>query len=471
VKRRLALAIAGVASCAVALFALPLAVVLQRSYRDEELLRLQRDTVAATRGIDLTGSRTDQVELPGSTDHLAIYDTAGSRRAGRGPARADAAVRRALAGRRPTGAVEAGGLVVAAPLVAGERVTGVVRAQRSQAAVSARTRRAWVSLAGLAAGLVALSVLAALALGRRLAGPLERLAAVARRVGDGDFAARTRPAGIPEIDDVGSALDRSSGRIDELVSRERSFSADASHQLRTPLAGLRLELEGLQLTQPERAGELEAAVGQVDRLEATIETLLAVARGTPRGERATDLALTVRELEVRWRGVLAAEGRPLRVSVEAEPAVAPMPAAVLDEIAEVLVANAHRHGAGAVTVTVRRLGEGLALEVADQGAGFGPDPEGAFARGAGRGHGIGLALARSLAHAEGARLEVTRPGPGPAVSLLLAAAPPTADPDRDRDRGDRDRDRGDRYGDRDRDRDRDRTARGEEPVGARRRAR
>jgi signal transduction histidine kinase len=427
VKRRLALAIAGVASCAVALFALPLGAVLQRSYRDEELLRLQRDTVAATRGIDLTASRSDRVELPPSPDGLAIYDAAGSRLAGRvGPARADAAVRGALGAGRPTGAVAAGGLVVAVPLLSGERVTGAVRAQRSRVAVDARTRRAWLALAGLAVALVALSVLAALALGRRLAGPLERLAAVARRVGEGDFAARSEPAGIREIDDVGAALDRSSGRIDELVSRERSFSADASHQLRTPLAGLRLELEGLGLRQPDRAGELEPAVGQVDRLEATIETLLAVARGTPRGECATDLARALAELEARWRGPLAAAGRPLRVSLEAEPAVAAIPPAVLEEIAEVLLANAQIHGEGAVTVSVRRLGQGLALEVADRGPGFGPDPQAAFVRGSGRGHGIGLALARSLAHAEGARLQVTRPGPGPAVTLLMAAAAPGA---------------------------------------------
>ena len=49
-KRRLVLAIAGVAAAAVAMFALPLAVVLERSYRDEALLTLQRDTIAATRG-------------------------------------------------------------------------------------------------------------------------------------------------------------------------------------------------------------------------------------------------------------------------------------------------------------------------------------------------------------------------------------------------------------------------------------
>ena len=85
VKRRLVPAIAGVAACAVVLFAVPFAVVLQRNFRDQELLRLQRDTVAATRSIDLTPGARDRLELPASRDRLAVYNTAGTRVAGHGP--------------------------------------------------------------------------------------------------------------------------------------------------------------------------------------------------------------------------------------------------------------------------------------------------------------------------------------------------------------------------------------------------
>ncbi len=158
--------------------------------------------------------------------------------------------------------------------------------------LAGRTGRGWRS-PDWAPGVVALAVLAALALGRRLSKPLDTLAAAARRVGEGDFAARAAPTGITEIDDVGAALNGSSQRVRELIGRERTFSADASHQLRTPLAALRLELESAGLESPEREPGLTAAMTQVDRLQGTIETLLSVARGAPPGERSTDLKAAV----------------------------------------------------------------------------------------------------------------------------------------------------------------------------------
>ncbi len=421
-KPRLVLAIAGVAAVAVVLFALPLAVALQRSDRDEELLRLQRDTVAATRGVDLSHQPGDQVELPPFAGEIGIYTATGARVAGGGPRFADSATLSALRHRAPAGRTPAGRLLVAVPLLSGEAISGAVRAQRSQATVSRRAHRAWLGLAGLGTGVVALAVLAALALGRRLTRPLETLAAAARRVGEGDFAALAPSTGILEIDEVGSALNSSSRRVGELVTRERAFTADASHQLRTPLAALRLELEGAELTRGDSSPGLTAALGQVDRLQSTIETLLAVTRNSPTGEPHTDLKGAIDELQRHWHGVLAAEGRRLYAVVEPEHPLAAISPAVLAEISEVLIGNAHVHGAGAVSIVVRRTGDAYALEVSDQGPGFGASADEAFQRGVGNGHGIGLALARSLAHAEGAHLQITRSGPRPTVSLLIAPA-------------------------------------------------
>ncbi|HYZ30461.1 MAG TPA: HAMP domain-containing sensor histidine kinase, partial [Thermoleophilaceae bacterium] len=263
---------------------------------------------------------------------------------------------------------------------------------------------------------------AALVLGRRLARPLERLTASARRLGEGDFAARAPRSAVPEIDSVGRALDTTAERLDALVSREREFTADASHQLRTPLAALRIELESMELAgnAPPPVG---AALEQAARLEQTVETLLAVRRESG-GNAEADVTPLLDEVEARWHGPLAADARPLRMHVRDTPVHVRASPSVVREILEVLVDNSARHGAGAVSVSVRAIGDAIAVEVADEGRGF-ADPAAAFIRGAAHanGHGIGLALARSLAESQGGSLEVTHAGPKPVVRLLVSRAP------------------------------------------------
>jgi signal transduction histidine kinase len=411
-RRRLTFAIAGVAAAAIVLFAVPLAVVLQRSYRDEELVRLQRDTIAATRAIDV-GNAGDPVELPPSRDMLAVYDRGGRRIAGTGPA--DVTVQEALRTGKPADATPAGRLVVAVPLLSGERVSGAVRAERSGAEAARDAHQAWLVLAAGAIALIVLAVLAARFLGRRLAFPLERLASAAGRLGEGDFAARAPRAGVGELDAVADALDSTAQRLDDLLARERAFSADASHQLRTPLAALRIELEALEL----RGDDVTAALEQVDRLERTIATLLAVARDTSVSDTQADLADLADELRQRWHGPLARDGRPLRVAIDARERIARASPLVIGEALNVLVENALEHGAGPVTITVREAGDALAVDVADAGPGFGGDAEVAFARRSDGSRGIGLALARSLVQAEGGRLIVTRAAPDPVLTVLL----------------------------------------------------
>lgn len=424
-RRRLILAIVAVAGAAVVLFALPLAIVLRDGYRDQELLRLQRDTVAAARSIDLGTSGGDPVELPAGPDRLAVYDAGGRRVAGApsaGPTRADAVVIEALGRRSPATRVRPGRLVAAVPLLTGERVTGVIRAEASDAAVSRRADRAWLALAAAAAGVLALALLAAVLLARRLASPLERVAVAARRLGDGDFSVRAPRGGIREVDAVGDALDLTAARLDDLITRERRFSADASHQLRTPLAALRLELESQQLADgPSEA--IDRAIAQVERLQQTIDTLLSLARDVPRPDTTTELVALLTEIEQRWRGRFAEEGRRLTLTVPGASVPVRAGTDVVGEILEVLLDNAEQHGGGAVSIAARVVDAGwAAVDVSDEGPGF-PDVERAFERRSSDvdGHGIGLALARSLAHAEGGRL-TANDGPSPRVTLVLARA-------------------------------------------------
>jgi signal transduction histidine kinase len=429
VRRRLVLAISAVAAVSIALFALPLAIVLQRNYRDRELLRLQRDTVAAAREIDVGTNADDPVELPLGGDRFAIYDRVGRRVAGRsgdGPATGDGVVRDVLRNRRPSVRTPPETLVAAVPLLTGEEVSGVIRAQRPDAVVADATRDAWLQLAAAAVALMALAAGAALLLGRRIAAPLERVAHAATRLGDGDFTVRAPRGAVAEIDAVADALDTTAARLGDLIARERAFSADASHQLRTPLAALRIELEAMQLDETAPAG-VGAAVGQVDRLQQTIQTLLSAARDVPRPhDRTADVAAILGDAEARWNPLLRRDGRELRIVADAAGDVRATPE-IVREILDVVIDNAHRHGAGPVTITLRDLGNWRAIDVQD--AGEGPQtPDATFdgRKPGSDGHGIGLTLARSLAQAEGGQLTLSHPGPHPIFTLLLPSQPTPA---------------------------------------------
>ena len=421
-RRRLVLAISAVAIVSVLGLAIPLARALQVGYRNEELLRLSRDAAAATRQIDVSTSPADDpIELPDARAVLAVYRSDGRRVAGAGPPQAPVLVRAVLRSGRPAEAAGSGRVVAAVPLYAGERVAGALRAERSDARAATETRHAWLLLALAALVIIAGAIAAAVVLGRRLAAPLERLAASATRLGEGDFSVRAPGSGIPEIDAVGHSLDTTAQRLDALVRRERAFASDASHQLRTPLQALRIELEGMELRGVD-APELASAIAQVDRLQGTIGTLLAVARDTGVPDARADLGAVLEAVSDRWTGPLARDGRPLRVTVPVPAPAAAASRAVVEEILEVLLENAQRHGAGAVTVTVRAASGWVGVDVADEGSGLGDDPELCFERAtSGDGHGIGLALARSLAHAEAGRL-TAQAGPAPVVSLVLRAA-------------------------------------------------
>jgi signal transduction histidine kinase len=421
VRRRLALAIAGVAAAAVVLFAAPLAISLRQVYRDEDLLRLDRDAVAATRRIDVSAGRGDPIELPRRNDRSAVYGKTGRLLAGRGGGQDVALARKAIATGRPAVRAVGNDMLAAVPLLSGERVTGAYVAERSATGAAEDTRRAWLLLAGLALAVMLAALAAAVVLGRGLARPLERLVIAARRLGVGDFSVRASRSSVPEVDAVATAMNATAGRLGDLVARERAFSADASHQLRTPLAALRIELEAAELR--KEGADATAALRQVERLEQTIETLLTMARDSPSAGAETDVLELADELNAEWRPRLAMEGRPMRLDLDGGPLRAAAQEGVVREILEVLLDNAMRHGAGAVTLGVRRHGDWLRVDVRDEGLGFGDDPERAFERGTSRGgHGIGLALARSLAHASGGGLTVTTSGPAPVIALMLRPA-------------------------------------------------
>jgi len=425
VSRRILGVVTAVAAIAVALFAVPLGVAVARLYRDQEVISLQRQATLAGLSVPADfASSGDPVELPviAGTHQLAVYGTDGRRFAGSGPSAGDAAVRRALSG-HVANDVQGANLVVAVPLSADERVFATVRAAIPRSVVDNKTRRTWLAMAGLAAAAIVVAGLLGLRQSRRLGRPITRLAEDAHRLGDGDFTIAPSPSGIVEIDQVGETLQATAHRLGELVQRERAFSADASHQLRTPITALRLSLDNALATpgtEPRRA--IADAVTQLDRLETTVEDLLRLARDPPAPHVTFDVGELVAEAENTWHSHLAARGRPLRVVLDTDLPPGRMSAPAARQVLDVLIDNALRHGRGIVTVTARAAGTGLVVEVADEGPGISGDPVAIFDRGSGTGHGIGLALARSLAEAEGNRLRLVRAGPGAVFALVIRPA-------------------------------------------------
>lgn len=303
---------------------------------------------------------------------------------------------------------------------------GEVAVSRDRSAVDARVAEAILPLVVLGLALVALSILAGIAFSRLLSRPFQRLATAAEELGTGRFDVEVPHSRVPEAEAIGDALRRSATQLDDLVTRERDRSVRASHELMTPVAAVRLELEDLALwpqTPPELAEEIRHAVGSLDQLAGRIEEVL-------RGDRAQRLgaarSVDLRDLAAaalqRWRPRVEAAGRHLHLSDGR-----PVPVTVLgDEVAQVvdgLLAEALEHGQGTITLDVGREPTYVRISVRDEGPRRG-DAD-VLHRREGAGTATGLALAAERAEALGGYV-VVPDGPTASLVLMLPPAPSRA---------------------------------------------
>lgn len=426
-RRRVRTSIVGVAAITVALFAVPLGYAIAVGYRNDTVTGLQRDStrIAATMS-DSFGSDGSTVTLPADLSGsltVGIYRTDGGRLAYGGPDRSPLAAG-AADGHLHNG-LEGGALAVVAPVPSDGQVTLAVRVAQPAGVLRLRIARAWALMALLGGLVIGCAALLARREAHRIAYPLEQLTAGAQALGDGNFAVRVAASGVAEADAAGAALAATAERLGHLLERERAFSSDVSHQLRTPLAALLLGLETALArpgggTERELRAAVERAVRRAGQLRGTVDDLVGLARSSGPTGGPLDVAGLVAGLRERWHGPLAARGRRLTLSTGTGLPDVPVRTAAARQILDVLIDNALQHGTGTVTVSVVDTGSALSIEVGDEGTGLPGDPDAAFDRRADDGgHGIGLSLARSLAHAEGGRLVLRRAAPQPIFSLLL----------------------------------------------------
>jgi signal transduction histidine kinase len=315
----------------------------------------------------------------------------------------------ATQGERHSDSLDEDLLFTAVPVVSEGRREGAVRVTQSVDAVNGEVRSDMLALIGVAAVVLLLGLGLAWLLAGSLARPLRGLAGTARRVAGGDLDARAREEGSSEQREVAAAFNDMTGQLARALRSQREFVANASHQLRTPLTGLRLRLEAasLKATDEDVERELVAAERETVRLARLLTELLTLARERERPEpEAVSLAEVGHAAHERWAGPAETGGRLLVAAGDGEPVVAATEAD-LAVVVDNLVENALNYSPIASTVTIEwGADRGSAwLAVLDQGPGIGPDErervfERFFRGEASRdseGTGLGLSVVEALA--------------------------------------------------------------------------
>jgi signal transduction histidine kinase len=323
-------------------------------------------------------------------------------------------------------------LATAVPVLRGGQPIGAVRVTQSNSAVGDATRSAVLRLVGLGAIVLLLGGLAGALIARETSRPIGRLEGAARQVEGGDLTTRAPVEGSSEQRALARSFNRMTERLERLLRSQQDFVADASHQLRTPLTGIRLQLEELrdEVTPDEpRAAELDAALAEVDRLAGIVNELLILGRAGEREMPAEviDVDGGVEQAIGRWRK--SAEEAGIRLAHDRNGGAPSCVCArsdfdrVLDSLIENAVLYSPRGSQVRVLTTPERI------EVLDRGPGLEPGEEELvferFHRGrAGRrgrpGTGLGLSIARELASAWGGGVTIAnRSGGGTRAVITL----------------------------------------------------
>ncbi len=397
-SRRLLLSYLSLTIFVLVVLEVPLGVSYQRNERHDLATKVERDAVALASlsedtleggpGVDraalakiadryevATGGRVVVVDAQGN----AVVDTnplgPGLRSFASRPE-----IKQALAGQVATGVRHSNTLgtdllYVAVPVASSGIVHGAVRITYPMSAVQTRIRRYWLILAAIAAIILAVVGAVGLLLARSFARPIAHVERAAAAVGHGDLSVRApTDEGPPEVRSLAGSFNETVGKLDELIRSREAFVADASHQLRTPLAALRLRLENLERdVTPEAQGDLDAALGEVGRLSRLVDGLLALARTDSTTSAPTDIDLeqVVHERLDAWNALAEEQSVVLRSSVEPR-LRARATTGKLEQILDNLLANAldvSKPGA-CITISTARVGSWVEIHVIDDGPGM-----------------------------------------------------------------------------------------------------
>lgn len=406
-RRRISWLVVATTSTVVVSFVIPLCLLVRAMAEDRAMAATDQEArnvailvstlsddpqlAGLVEDLDRRGVPSTSVLLP---DHQVIgADTA---------MRGDPEVRRAARGEGFEVVDGAGGRVLL-PVVTGAG-TAVVRSSVTPDELHHGVAAAWAGIIGLGVLLLALALVIAARLGRRVSEPVRDVAAVAHRLREGDLQARAEVAGPEETQELARALNGLADRTVDLLAAERASVADLSHRLRTPVTALRLDAEAVE--DPELAARLAEHIGTLQR---SIDAIVKEARRPVRTDLAAsgDATAAVRGRVQFWSPLAEDQDRGLRVTLPDHPAVVPVAADDLADLVDVLVDNvfAHTPDGTAFAIDLHVADGDAVLVVADEGPGLAP---GAPVERVGT-SGLGLDIARRTARGCGGDLRI---GPG-----------------------------------------------------------
>lgn len=283
---------------------------------------------------------------------------------------------------------------------------------------------------GSVSGLLIFLAVLTIPLARAVTRPLEQLTATAAALGRGDLSARTGLERSDEIGDLARAMDEMASRLAGLLARERELLADISHELRTPMARIRVALE----LQAEEEGGLGPFLEGVEEDLAELEKLVSDVLTSARLDLTEGEAGFSMERETIELGQLARDGadrirrrhagRSVAV-ISDGPCEVTVDATLVRRVVENLLSNAVRYSEAGAPVEVEITSRPPTVEVRDRGVGLDPadlprlfEPffraDRSRARATG-GVGLGLTLCKRIVEAHGGHIEAEPRDGGGAV--------------------------------------------------------
>ena len=324
-------------------------------------------------------------------------------------------------GRRFSTTVNQELLYVAVPILNGSQTLGAVRLTFPASVVDDAVNERLRGITSVAGITLLVSALVALLLALGITRRLSNLKNVTEEFTKGNYKVRAEiNGGAPEIRSLARSFNAMADQLDKLISQQKAFAGDASHQLRTPLTALQLRLERateMLATDPAGAAErIEAAMVETDRLQRLVEGLLVLSR-SENADKVTrdtcDAAQIARERFENWEALANEQNVSLLLDVPETAMISAIPGA-LDQVIDNYIDNALGivPANSKITVKISADSDFTKVSIIDEGPGI---PEADIAKAFNRfwrarsdthGSGLGLAIVDRLATASGGRAEL-----------------------------------------------------------------